>query len=253
MSYHQSKKIICVIPARLQSQRFPRKILASLQGKPLIQWVWEAAKRVPFFHDVVIAIDDVETGKVIDGFQGKHVMTSLHCLSGTERLAELVEKGFISGDIYVNWQGDEPFIQQQMIADLLQSCLDSDSDVWTLKKKVENSLDATSPHLVKVVVDARDFALYFSRAPIPHFRDKKGHRQEATYKHVGIYAYTHAAIKKIGCLPVCELEEAEQLEQLRFLFHGLKIKVHTTNSASLGIDLPEHLLEAEKVVKKFFS
>lgn len=127
-------KIICVIPARLYSTRFPKKILTLLHDKPLIRWVWEKACSISCFNQVVIAIDAEETRKVVQSFGAHYIMTSQECPTGTDRLIEVMQKGFMQADIWVNWQADEPFISEQMIKDLLQST--SDSDIWTLKKEL---------------------------------------------------------------------------------------------------------------------
>lgn len=232
-------KIICVIPARLQSTRFPRKILAPLGNKPLIQWVYEAAKKVAHFQEVVLAVDAEETRLIAEGFGAKVFMTSESCQSGTQRLIELVNRGALEADFFVNWQGDEPFISAQLIDELLQSIKQDDCSIWTLCKRTS---EASSPHIVKVVRTHSGEALYFSRSPIPFYRDVD---EKFYYKHIGIYAYTYGALKKIAALPASALEKAEQLEQLHFLQGGLKIKVHETTHEIFGIDTEEHLQQAK--------
>jgi 3-deoxy-manno-octulosonate cytidylyltransferase (CMP-KDO synthetase) len=239
------KKIACVIPARLKSSRFPRKMLATLKHKPLLQWVWESACNVSFFDEIVFAIDAAETAQLIRGFGGKYLMTAESCMNGTERLIELLEKGLIEADIWVNWQGDEPFIHEQMIRDLLQSCDREDSDVWTLKKRIVKMQELTNPHIAKVICDHRGHALYFSRSQIPYYRDANDESQKFFYKHVGLYAFTSDSLRKISRFQPCAIEMAEQLEQLRFLYHNLRVRVHETQYEVFGIDLPEHLALAE--------
>ncbi len=236
-------KIACIIPARLKSTRFPRKMLSMLCGKPLLQWVWERASAIPAFDQVAFAVDSDEVAELVSSFGGSYFMTSESCPSGTDRLVELNEKGLINADIWVNWQGDEPFINDEMIADLLQSCNDDRTDVWTLKKKIINPDEIASPHFAKVVCDSQGHALYFSRSPIPFYRDDP--QQKTYYKHVGLYAFTREALKKIAHLKPCPLETAEQLEQLRFLYNNLRVRVHETQHEVFGIDLPEHLSKAE--------
>ncbi len=238
-------KTVCVIPARLKSTRFPRKMLALLKGIPLLERVWTQASRVSLFDDVLFAIDSEETGRLIDSFGGKWKMTSEECPSGTHRLIELLKSGKVEGDLFVNWQGDEPFICESMIVDLLQSSAHDKSDVWTLKKRIVKEEELHNPHIAKVVCDARGFALYFSRSQIPYYRDIADFSQKIVYKHVGLYAYTRQALEEIDTLPLSPLEHAEQLEMLRFLSHGLKIRVHETDREVMGIDLPEHLAQAE--------
>ena len=231
--------VSCIIPARLNSTRFPRKILAPLKGKPLIQWVYEAAKRVSLFHEILIAVDAEETREVVESFGARALFTSVACQSGTDRLIELVERKEVRADILVNWQGDEPFIMPQMIDELLQTAGCDDCCIWTLCKKMEGE---ESPHVIKVVLNHSGEALYFSRSAIPYFRDSN---KKIYFKHVGLYAYTLEALRRIAALPPSALEEAEQLEQLRFLQGGLKIKVHQTDHEILGIDTPEQLERAK--------
>ncbi len=239
--------VTCVIPARLQSSRFPAKILALLNGKPLIQWVWEAACQVQAFNRVVIAVDAEETAVIARQFGAEAILTDPSCRSGTMRLVELKLANKIEGDLFVCWQGDEPFVHTTMIEDLIQSAPSDGSDVWTLKKEMTQQEEITSPHIVKVVTDANGYALYFSRSPIPYFRDAPIEEQ-IYFKHIGLYAYSPSALEKIATLPTSFLEEAEKLEQLSFLEHGLKIRVHETEHETLGIDLPEHLACAQELV-----
>lgn len=238
----KEKKIACVIPARLASSRFPRKILAHLGGKPLIQWVWEAARRVSLFDSVVFAIDAVETARVIEGFGGVYEMTSARCQNGTERLIELQERKKVSADIWVNWQADEPFLSETMLEELLETCDDPTIDVWTLCKRIAAHEEIDCPHVVKVVSDAKGRALYFSRSTIPHYPE--GAKEKIYYKHCGLYAYTDAALAKLSTLPPSPLAAAERLEQLTFLAHGFKIFLQETSGEMFGIDVPEQLQAA---------
>ena len=237
------KRVACVIPARLASSRFPRKILAPLHGKPLIQWVWEAARKVPFFDSVTIAIDSEETEKVVRKFGASYRMTSLECPNGTMRLCDLINRYNVEGDIFVCWQGDEPFLHEEMIRELLQSAGQDEADIWTLKKRMDDPALAASPHICKVVTDHKGYALYFSRSLIPLHRDIT-----PTYydKHIGIYAYSREALEKISNLPMSPLCEKEQLEMLNFMYYGLKIRVHDTAHEGFGIDIPQHLEEAHQ-------
>ena len=224
--------------------RFPRKVLSFLRGRPLLQWVYEAACSSSFFDTVAFAVDAEETAALVSSFGAPFYMTGEHLASGTDRIASL--RGQVKADIWVNWQGDEPFIREEMIRDLLQTPQDG-SDVWTLKKRIYSPDEIGNPHVAKVVCDERGYTLYFSRSPIPYDRDNA--KQKVYFKHVGIYAYTDAALGRIARLsPTC-LEEMEQLEQLRFLGHGLKVRVHETAYDVFGIDLPEHLARAEACVR----
>jgi 3-deoxy-manno-octulosonate cytidylyltransferase (CMP-KDO synthetase) len=237
-------KVACIIPARLKSTRFPQKILAPLGGRPLIQRVWEAATQVPHFDTIAFAIDAPETAAVIESFGGKYFMTSIDCPSGTMRLAELQASGLIDADIFVNWQADEPFIHTNLIEDLLQTADKKDADVWTLKKKIANPDQILSPHIPKVVTDENGYALYFSRSPIPHYLHDLP-ADQTYFKHIGIYAYTAEALDQISNFVPSPLERAEYLEQLTFLYHGLKVRVHETIHEVFGIDMPEHMAKAE--------
>ncbi len=248
------KKIVCIIPARLESMRFPRKMLATLGGRPLLSWVWDAARSIDLFDDVYFAVDAKETADLVTSFGGKFMMTSVQCASGTDRLVQLMKQGTIDADIWVNWQGDEPFISKPMIVSLLQSASHEDEEMWTLKKLITNPLEICSPKFAKVVTDKTNHALYFSRAPIPFFRDE-GNPEELVkkhvyYKHVGLYAFSKQALQKIALMGTSILEDAEKLEQNRFLDYGLKIRVHETDREVRGIDTPEDLAYAEETVRK---
>lgn len=248
------KTIACIIPARLQSSRFPQKLIAPLCGKPVIQWVWEAACHVQFFDHIVLAIDDQKTAAVLDCIGAPYIMTSKECQSGTDRLVELATQNKIKADIWVNWQGDEPFICQAMIEQLLQSILSSNEDMWSLRKRITNPNDITAPNIAKVVCDTKGFALYFSRAPIPYARDEKDLAVLTTkypyYKHVGLYAFTTQTLKNIASMHSSELEQIEKLEQLRFLSNNTRIRMHETEYEVFGIDTIEDLHRAENRIKR---
>lgn len=240
-----TRRVICVVPARLNSKRFKEKVLCSIHGKPILEWIFKRAKACAQFDEVLFAIDHHKTAKLIESFGGSYMMTSTTCLNGTERLIEVMQKGAIHGDIWVNWQGDEPFIHAQMIDDLLP--IDQlQGDVFTLKKRIDDLRVVEESSVVKVVTDKNHQALYFSRAPIPFAREGKMGTTRY-YKHIGLYAYTQQALEKIAVLPPCEIEMQESLEQLRFLYYGLKIRVFETQFDTLGIDEPEDLLRASQV------
>ena len=245
----RQKKVACIIPARLASTRFPEKVLQLLAGKPMLQWVWEGAAAVPMFDECHFAIDDVKTASLLDSFGASWLMTSPTAASGTDRLVEIMERGLISADIWVNWQGDEPFINESMIRDLLQTAAtDINVDCWTLKKKIQEISQIKSPNVAKVVSDKVGNAIYFSRSPIPFYRDEDLERCEF-YKHVGIYAFSTMGLKKISGMGKSYLEDAEKLELLRFLEHGFKIRLHETAYEVKGIDTPGDLAQAEKYVQ----
>jgi 3-deoxy-D-manno-octulosonate cytidylyltransferase len=251
------KRIVCVIPARLESTRFPRKVLAMLSGKPLLEWVWQAAQKVTLFDDVVFAVDSPLTAQLVADFGGKYFMTSPDCKCGTDRLVELWQSGRVSADIWVNWQGDEPFVNACMIEDLLQTVDDERVHMWTLRKCIQNAQDIFSLHIAKVVCDKNGHTMYFSRSPIPCFRDEVDPEvlvnKKIYYKHVGLYAFTTQALQMISCMGSSDLEDAEKLEQLRFLDHGLCIKAHKTEYEVFGIDLPQDLSKAEKHLQELLQ
>lgn len=245
------KRIACVIPARLQSTRFPRKVLMSLQNKPILQWIWESASKITIFDNVIFAVDAQETAELLTSFGAPFIMTSPHHPSGTDRLAEVALKSGINADIWINWQGDEPFISEKMILDLLGSGHDTSAEIWTLKKPIHDLQEATSPQIAKVVCDDNGYALYFSRSPIPFYRDND--QEKIYFKHVGMYAFTTTALKKIAAIPASFLENAEKLEQLRWLQHRLLVKVHETDQLAFGIDFPHDIEKAEALLKKIGS
>lgn len=240
----KNKSVVCVIPARLASHRFPRKVLAPLAGKPLIQWVYEKAKTISLFDRVVLAVDAEELYEAATNFGAECFYTSIDCTSGTERLVELRETKKVAADIWVNWQADEPFITEEAIADLLQSANEPIAGIWTLKKKISQEKEILSPNVVKVVCDFSKKALYFSRSPIPY-------GQKNIYKHIGLYAFSDEALGKTATLSPCALEQQERLEQLRFLYHGMPIVVHETSQEIFGIDTKEELAIAQQMCYHF--
>lgn len=237
------KKITCIVPARLQSTRFPKKILAKIGGKTLLELVYEAAMQVKQFHQVYFAIDSKEAALVIDSFGGKYCMTPPSCPTGTNRIISFLESSDIQSDIWVNWQADEPFIHSAIIDDLLQG-IDQGGDIWTLRKEISKE-EAIDPNVVKVVVDKHDKALYFSRSVIPY--DREG-ILPTYYKHIGLYAYSTKALEQIKKWPVSSLAKSESLEQLTFLENGLSIHVYKTLYETLGIDTPQDLLKANLIM-----
>ena len=243
-----SKKIACIIPARLASTRFPEKMLTTLCGKPLLQWVWEAAKAVPCFDECHFAVDDVKIAALLDSFGASWFMTAVDAQCGTDRLAEVMERGLVTADVWVNWQGDEPFINAAMIADLLQSIEQDDVQVWSLKKLITQVDQITSPNVAKVVTDVTGRALYFSRSPIPFYRDHALNKG-VFYKAVGMYAFSTQGLKLWRQLPYSGLEAAEKLEQLRLLEHGVAMRIHETAFEVCGIDTPQDLVAATQVMQ----
>jgi 3-deoxy-manno-octulosonate cytidylyltransferase (CMP-KDO synthetase) len=236
-------KVIGVIPARYGSVRFEGKVLADILGKPMIQHVWEAAKKAKTLDDVVVACDDDRIFKAVVGFGGKAVMTAKGHMSGTERIAEVV--GAREVDVVVNIQGDEPLIHPTMIDDAAYPLLtDKGLVVATLMKRIEVEAEIADPNVVKVVVDKKGNALYFSRCPIPFVREEEP-GMRVHYKHIGLYAYTKDFLFIYKNLPASKLEKFENLEQLRILENGYPIRVLETKHETVGVDTREDL---DKVV-----
>ncbi|GLI52541.1 3-deoxy-manno-octulosonate cytidylyltransferase [Thermodesulfovibrio yellowstonii] len=251
---------ICVIPARYGSTRFPGKPLAFLKNKPIIQHVYERAKSSKMIDEVFVATDDSRILHTVESFGGKAIMTSSKHPSGTDRIAEAVDKLLQEGynlqesSIVINLQGDEPLIKKEMIDQLIDLMKNENDSIGTLAKRIEKEDDFFNPNIVKVVFDKKGYALYFSRSPIPFDREKfiKGFsKNNFMYKHIGIYGYNVRILKNFVGLPMSRLEEIESLEQLRALENGIKIKVGLTEYDSFGIDTPEDLEVAEKCLNTY--
>ena len=228
-------RITVVIPARWDSTRFPGKALADLNGAPMIAHVHRSALRVRGVDQVIVATDDARIADAVRGFGGTPMLTARSHCTGTDRVAEVARA--LDCDVIVNVQGDEPTIAPEMIAEVLVPFADAAVRMTTLRRRLERDEDYTSPHVVKVVVDQSDDALYFSRAPIPA---RRGH-DSAVYKHIGLYAYRREFLLTLAALPQTPLERAESLEQLRVLEHGFRIRTPETTYDSIGVDTPEDL------------
>lgn len=235
-------KILCVIPSRLQSTRLPRKPLLPIQGKPMIQWVYENAKRCHFLTDLIVATDSQEIAKIVTGFGGKAEMTDPTIPTGSERVAA-VAKLHPDCDVVINLQGDEPFIKPSMLKQLVQPYLQGESpEMTTLAFPLNHAKKYTDPGAVKVITDLHGNAIYFSRAPIPYFRVKV---PVPVYHHMGLYAFRRDFLLHYASLPPTPLEQAECLEQLRVLEHGHKIRVCLTTEQTLEINTPEEYEQAQ--------
>ena len=241
--------VTVVIPARYGSSRFPGKPLARLLGKPLIQHVYERAQGASGIDQVLVATDDVRISEAVKGFGGQVVLTQEPFRTGTDRVAGVARQ--LPGEIFVNLQGDEVALHSDLLADLVRPFRDSGASMGTLKRRLTSAEELRNPGLVKVVTDHNGTALYFSRAPVPHLRDgAQGIVTGLHYGHLGIYIYTRATLLKFAELPSGVLEEAEKLEQLRALEHGIAIRVWETAHPSLRIDTPEDLEEAGEILQK---
>jgi 3-deoxy-manno-octulosonate cytidylyltransferase (CMP-KDO synthetase) len=237
--------IIGVIPARYSSTRFEGKVLADISGKPMIRHVWEKAKQAKILDEVIIACDNELVEKVASRFGAKTVLTSKSHLSGTDRIAEVVNP--LDVKIIVNIQADEPLIQPMMIDSVARALLDDkDVSMATLRKRINDEALINDPNVVKVVVDKFDFALYFSRSRIPYPAENSGVEEPVYYKHIGLYAYTKDCLFNFKNLPVSNLEKTEKLEQLRVLEEGFRIKVIETKYDTIGVDTPDDLLRVKE-------
>jgi len=244
----KKQTVIGVIPARYASSRFPGKIITPIAGKPMIQWVYEQASKAKMLQQLFVAVDDDRVKAYVEGFGGKAVLTSANHQSGTDRIAEAVKK--IQTDIVVNIQGDQPLLDPNMIDEAVTPLLENPEILMSTIKTKINEEDFLNPGVVKVVVDERGFALYFSRSLIPYPRDKK---TIDVYEHVGLYVYRKDFLLKISQMPQTYLEKTEMLEQLRVLEKGFKIKVVETKSsraAGISVDNPEDVAKVERLIKE---
>ena len=237
-------KIVGIIPARYESVRFPGKPLVDILGKPMIQHVYERCQQVSLFEEVIVATDDHRIQEAVVGFGGKARMTSKDHKTGTDRLAEAARD--LDVEIIVNVQGDEPLIQPEIIQLAVQPLLDDPAvAIGTLKHKIQTPEELFDPNAVKVISDAQDRALYFSRSPIPYIKGKDmrndGFEDFNFFRHIGLYAYRKDFLLKFIDLPHTPLEIVEGLEQLRALEHGYTIKVIETACEAIGVDTPEDL------------
>lgn len=235
-------KKIAVIPARYAATRFPGKLMQLIDHRPVILHTWQNTCLTGLFDEVLVATDHPIIANVIAEQGGKAIMTSSMHASGSDRIAEAI--AYIDTDIIVNVQGDEPFVNKQNLSLLLapfEQDISSEIKVSSLMHLLENESSILNPNHVKVVTDKNDFALYFSRAAIPFIRDNGTVKY---FKHIGMYAYRKEALLAFTKWPVGDLENAEKLEQLRYLENGIRIKMMLTNESTIGIDTPQDLEQA---------
>lgn len=232
-------KVIGIIPARFASTRFPGKPLADINGKPMIQWVYEGCLKCGSLNDVYVATDDDRIQKAVIAFGGKSIMTSPKCKSGTERVYDAMAYASLEADIIVNIQGDEPGIISQQIDELVAPFKDESVDISTLCIAFDKRDNISNPNKVKVVIGVNRNAMMFSRLPIPYNINNK--IQVKYFKHIGLYAYRAKVLKKLIKLQETPLEKAESLEQLRWLENGYSIYIKETMIESQSVDTPEDL------------
>lgn len=248
--------VLCVLPARLHSRRVPRKPLQSLHGKPLVRWTWEAASRVPGVDRVVIATDSEEIAETARGFGAEAVLTSGAHRSGTDRVAEAARTlGAAEGDVLVNFQADEPFADPRTVGQVAGAAAREEGGIATAVAPIRDVGEWRSEGVVKVVVTEDGRALYFSRTGVPHPRgaeggvpDLGGESRTRFLRHIGVYAFTRGVLERWAALPESALERIEKLEQLRALEAGMTIRVVIGPATEPGVDLPEDLARAERLL-----
>jgi 3-deoxy-manno-octulosonate cytidylyltransferase (CMP-KDO synthetase) len=249
---HARATVAVIIPARYASTRFPGKPLARLGGQPMIQQVYERVRQARGVSRVVVATDDTRIRDCVTGFGGEAIVTGNDLRSGSDRVAAVARE--IQADVYVNLQGDEIPLDPGLLEDLILPFVKSDAAVGTLKQALTEERDLLDPNVVKVVTDSNGDALYFSRSPVPYLRDRHAGDSALVpglhWKHLGIYIYRAAALAGFAKLPSGTLEVTEQLEQLRLLEAGIRIRVWETKHASLRVDTPADIERAEQILTR---
>lgn len=242
-------KVIGVIPARWGSTRFPGKSLALLCGKPMVQRVVERAQQAQRLSTVMVATDDERIREAVEAFGGQVVLTRGDHPSGTDRIAEAACG--MDADLILNLQGDEPLVDPSLI-DKLVSTMDADAawDMGTAATPIETETDLQDPSIVKVVWGCDHRALYFSRSPIPFVRDAAMRGVVQHWRHLGIYAYRSAFLRRLVATSPSVLEEAEKLEQLRALHLGARMVVMETEDRGIGVDTPEDVERVERLIQE---
>jgi 3-deoxy-manno-octulosonate cytidylyltransferase (CMP-KDO synthetase) len=242
-------KVVVVIPARFASTRLPGKPLVSFAGKPMIQHVYDRAKQALSVHEVLVATDDQRVMDAVASFGGQARLTRSDHRSGTERIAEVAAHE--PGDIFVNVQGDEPLIDPHAIDAAVAALLEEPpAQISTVATTIRHAADVMDPNVVKTVLDFDDFALYFSRAPIPWIRDTHQKLHVKYWKHLGLYVFQRDALLEYPTLPQGQLEKIEQLEQLRWLENGWRIRVAEVPHDAVSVDVPEDIPRVEKLMRE---
>ena len=242
-------EVVIVIPARFGSTRLPGKPLVLLAGKPMIQHVYERAKLAEQAGRVIVATDDERIVKAVESFGGTARMTRPDHRTGTERVAEVAAHE--KGDVFVNVQGDEPLLDPVAVDTAVNALLEEPpAAISTVATPIKTPADIMDPNVVKTVLDFDNNGLYFSRAPIPWVRDTPSKMQVRHLKHLGLYVFQRDALLEYPTLPQGELERIEQLEQLRWLENGWKIRVAEVQHDAVSVDVPEDVARVEKLLQK---
>jgi len=242
-------KVVIVIPARYGSTRLAGKPLISLAGKPMIQRVYERAKLAEKADRVIVATDDERVVKAVEEFGGEARMTRTDHRTGTDRVAEVA--AHVAGDVFVNVQGDEPLLDPAAVDTAVNALREQPAAaISTVATPIKTPADIMDPNVVKAVLDFENYALYFSRAPIPWVRDAASKIQVRHLKHLGLYVFQRDALLEYPTLPQGELERVEQLEQLRWLENGWRIRVAEVEHDAVSVDVPEDVARVEKLLQK---
>jgi 3-deoxy-manno-octulosonate cytidylyltransferase (CMP-KDO synthetase) len=248
------KGFVGIIPARYGSTRFEGKPLVEIKGKSMIQRVYEQAKKSKLLERVIVATDDIRIFHHVLAFEGEAMMTKSIHPSGTDRIAEVARKLKNKVEVVINIQGDEPLIDPKDIDKLAALFLKTNSvEIATLINPCKNLVELQNENVVKAIINKRNEAIYFSRLAIPFFKsvpNKIGVSKINYYKHKGIYGYRADVLYAISRLKSCDLEQAESLEQLRWLYHGYKIQTALSNNDSIGVDVPEDIKKILKLLNK---
>lgn len=246
-------KILGIIPARFASTRFPGKLLIPILGKTLLQRTFENANQAPILDKLLIATDDKRIFDHVEEFGGQAVMTSVSCPTGSDRIAEVLHQHpeWLNVEAVVNIQGDEPCVDPQAIEEAVKLLLeDPKASMATIVTRLRTEEEAYNPSIVKCVLDQQRNALYFSRSFIPSNKKQHFHPQGPYYRHIGLYVYRPAFLLRYQSLSPTPLQLEEDLEQLKVLEHGYRIKVAITDKASIGVDTPEDLNKIEQWICK---
>lgn len=245
--------VVAIIPARYASTRLPGKPLLDIGGRPLIFWVWNSARNSELITRTIIATDDLRIEQECSKFGAESILTPSDLQSGSDRVMFAYKKLGLQDDIILNIQCDEPLITSQLLDYLINSFINSNADVGTLIKKIDDYEDLYNPSVVKVVLRNDNSAMYFSRNAIPYLRDVKKYEwlnNEIFWKHIGIYIFKHNALQRFIEMPQSNLEKAEKLEQLRLLQDGLKVQCIETELDLYGVDTSEDLARVRALFLK---
>jgi len=244
-----SANVLAIIPARFASTRLPGKPLASIAGKPMIQHVVERVRRAQLVKSILVATDDERIKRAVEGFGGQAILTRPDHRTGTDRVAEVA--AHVAAEIYVNIQGDEPLIDPGTVDAVLAAMLEDDSvQIATPCTAITQPNEIMDPNVVKVARDFDGNGLYFSRAPIPWVRDTNTTVAARHWKHIGLYGFRRDTLLEFPTLPPGELEHIEQLEQLRWLENGFRIRVVETDYDAVSVDVPADIERVEKLIRE---